>query len=102
MPNVNGKRFPYTPEGKMRARQEQQRNLPDQTYNELARVGGKAHRRMVGAQATEGELSRVGGAAHRALGGARTPGELKRIRRLLGMNQHPTTAGTSRFGEFDI
>lgn len=96
MPNVNGKRFPYTPEGKMRARQEQQRNL------ELARVGGEAHRRMLGAQATERELSRVGGEAHRTLGAARTPGELKRIRRLLGMDQRPTTAGTSRFGEFDI
>tara|TARA_R110002051_G_scaffold100382_1_gene170694 strand:+ start:2432 stop:2671 length:240 start_codon:yes stop_codon:yes gene_type:complete len=77
-------------------------NGPGKRNLELARVGGAAHRRMLGAQATEGELSRVGGAAHRALGAARTPAERKRIQRMLGMIQKPTTAGTSKFGKFDI
>jgi hypothetical protein len=59
MPNVNGKRFPYTPEGKMRARRAKQRQL--------------------------------------ATGLPRRP-----LKDRLGMRVHPTTAGTSRFGEFDI
>ncbi len=69
MPNVNGKRFPYTPEGKMRAR----RAKKEKRLGEIALRAGKAT-----------------GLPRRSL------------KDRLGMRVHPTTAGTSRFGEFDI
>lgn len=66
----------------------------------LGGQAGKAGRRKspLGAQVSENEERALG----RAFGGARTPAERERLRRMLGMIKNPTTAGTSRFGEFDI
>ena len=55
-------------------------------------------KKLLGAQVSENEEK----ALSRAFGGARTSAERKRLRRMLGMRKNPTTAGTERFGDFNV
>lgn len=102
MPNVNGKEFPYTPEGRLAA------EMAKQEADSLRPFRGAISERemeMLRAQSSpmqmdainEDELmSRVEGQRAMAM---RTPSASSpKLKRKLGMTKRPTRAGTKRYG----
>ena len=75
MPNIGGKKFPYTP------------------------ANMDAAREALGAQVSDQERRAIERAE---LGAAVTRPEKRRLRRMLGMTQRPTRAGTSRYGDVEV
>ena len=75
MPNIGGKKFPYTP------------------------AGMDAAREALGAQVSDQERRAIERAE---LGAAVTRPERRRLSRMLGMTQRPTRAGTSRYGDVEV
>ena len=72
MPNVAGRKFPYTPAGMAAARQAQASQVPG---NERAAITD-------------------------AMSRATNPRQGRRLKRMLGMTKRPTQAGTSEFGDY--
>ena len=75
MPNIGGKKFPYTP------------------------AGMDAAREALGAQVSDQERRAIERAE---LGAAVTRPERRRLRSMLKIGKRPTRAGTSRYGDVEV
>tara|TARA_R110002020_G_scaffold30453_4_gene95970 strand:- start:2594 stop:2848 length:255 start_codon:yes stop_codon:yes gene_type:complete len=74
MPNVAGRKFPYTPAGIAAARQAQAAQVPGNERDAITDA-----------------MSRV-----------TNPRQGRRLKRLLGMTKRPTSAGTASFGDYSV
>lgn len=74
MPNIGGKEFPYTPAGMAAARKAQAAQVPGKERTAIRDAMARTDR----------------------------PGQLSRLKKMLGMTKRPTQAGTSGFGDYSV
>ena len=95
MPNVNGKEFPYTPEGRLAA------EMAKQEADNLRPFRGAISERemeMHRAQSSPMQMDAINEEVQRAMA-MRTPSASSpKLKRKLGMTKRPTRAGTKRYG----
>ena len=95
MPNVNGKEFPYTPEGRLAA------EMSKQEADSLRPFRGAISERemeMLRAQSSPMQMDAINEEVQRAIA-MRTPSASSpKLKRKLGMTKRPTRAGTKRYG----
>ena len=95
MPNVNGKEFPYTPEGRLAA------EMAKQEADSLRPFRGAISERemeMLRAQSSPMQMDAINEEVQRAMA-MRTPSaSSSKLKRKLGMTKRPTRAGTKRYG----
>ena len=95
MPNVNGKEFPYTPEGRLAA------EMARQEADSLRPFRGAISERemeMLRAQSSPMQMDAINEEVQRAMA-MRTPSASSpKLKRKLGMTKRPTRAGTKRYG----
>lgn len=95
MPNVNGKEFPYTPEGRLAA------EMAKQEADSLRPFRGAISERemeMLRAQSSPMQMDAINEEVQRAIA-MRTPSASSpKLKRKLGMTKRPTRAGTKRYG----
>ena len=95
MPNVNGKEFPYTPEGRLAA------EMAKQEADSLRPLRGAISERemeMLRAQSSPMQMDAINEEVQRAMA-MRTPSASSpKLKRKLGMTKRPTRAGTKRYG----
>ena len=95
MPNVNGKEFPYTPEGRLAA------EMAKQEADSLRPFRGAISERemeMLRAQSSPMQMDAIYEEVQRAMA-MRTPSASSpKLKRKLGMTKRPTRAGTKRYG----
>ena len=95
MPNVNGKEFPYTPEGRLAA------EMAKQEADSLRPFRGAISERemeMLRAQSSPTQMDAINEEVQRAMA-MRTPSASSpKLKRKLGMTKRPTRAGTKRYG----
>jgi|TARA_A100001037_G_scaffold290617_1_gene303692 hypothetical protein len=95
MPNVNGKEFPYTPEGRLAA------EMAKQEADSLRPFRGAISERemeMLRAQSSPMQMDAINEEVQRAMA-MRTPSASSpKLKRKLGMTKRPTRAGTKRYG----
>ena len=95
MPNVNGKEFPYTPEGRLAA------EMAKQEADSLRPFLGAISERemeMLRAQSSPMQMDAINEEVQRAMA-MRTPSASSpKLKRKLGMTKRPTRAGTKRYG----
>ena len=91
MPNVNGKEFPYTPEGRLAA------EMAKQEADSLRPFRGAISERemeMLRAQSSPMQMDAINEEVQRAMA-MRTPSASSpKLKRKLGMTKRPTRAGT--------
>ena len=95
MPNVNGKEFPYSPEGRLAAA------MAKQEADSLRPFRGAISERemeMLRAQSSPMQMDAINEEVQRAMA-MRTPSASSpKLKRKLGMTKRPTRAGTKRYG----
>ena len=95
MPNVNGKEFPYTPEGRLAA------EMAKQEADSLRPFRGAISERemeMLRAQSSPMQMDAINEEVQRAMA-MRTPSASSpKLKKKLGMTKRPTRAGTKRYG----
>ena len=95
MPNVTGKEFPYTPEGRLAA------EMAKQEADSLRPFRGAISERemeMLRAQSSPMQMDAINEEVQRAMA-MRTPSASSpKLKRKLGMTKRPTRAGTKRYG----
>ena len=95
MPNVNGKEFPYTPEGRLAA------EMAKQEADSLRPFRGAISERemeLLRAQSSPMQMDAINEEVQRAMA-MRTPSASSpKLKRKLGMTKRPTRAGTKRYG----
>ena len=95
MPNVNGKEFPYTPEGRLAA------EMAKQEADSLRPFRGAISERemeMLRAQSSPMQMDAINEEVQSAMA-MRTPSASSpKLKRKLGMTKRPTRAGTKRYG----
>ena len=95
MPNVNGKEFPYTPEGRLAA------EMAKQEADSLRPFRGAISERemeMLRAQSSPMQMDAINEEVQRAMAMRAPSASSPKLKRKLGMTKRPTRAGTKRYG----
>ena len=95
MPNVNGKEFPYTPEGRLAA------EMAKQEADSLRPFRGAISERemeMLRAQSSPMQMDAINEEVQKAMAMRNPSASSPKLRRKLGMTKRPTRAGTKRYG----
>jgi hypothetical protein len=95
MPNVNGKEFPYTPEGRLAA------EMAKQEADSLRPFRGAISERemeMLRAQSSPMQMDAINEEVQKAMAMRNPSASSPKLKRKLGMTKRPTRAGTKRYG----
>ena len=95
MPNVNGKEFPYTPEGRLAA------EMAKQAAASLRPFRGAISERemeMLRAQSSPMQMDAINEEVQKAMAMRNPSASSPKLKRKLGMTKRPTRAGTKRYG----
>ena len=95
MPNVNGKEFPYTPEGRLAA------EMAKQEADSLRPFRGAISERemeMLRAQSSPMQMDAINEEVQKAMAMRNPSASSPKLKRKLGMTKRSTRAGTKRYG----